>query len=44
MAAFCLDETDQQGFHHQGGARFGVGQSYSTLAWVPEAEKVGRSP
>ena len=26
-----------RGFHHQGGHRIGVGQSYSTLAWVPEA-------
>ena len=25
-----------RGFHHQGGARIGVGQSYSTLAWVPD--------
>ncbi len=25
-----------RGFHHQGGARIGVGHSYSTLAWVPE--------
>ena len=27
-----------RGFHHQGGARIGVGHSYSTLAWVPEAD------
>ncbi len=25
-----------RGFHHQGGQRIGVGQSYSTLAWVPD--------
>ena len=26
-----------RGFHHQGGARIGVGHSYSTLAWVPDS-------
>ena len=27
-----------RGFHHQGGGSIGVGHSYSTLAWVPEAD------
>jgi len=27
-----------RGFHHTGGEGIGVGHSYSTLAWVPEAQ------
>jgi hypothetical protein len=27
-----------RGFHPGGGAEIGIGQSYSTLAWVPEAQ------